>query len=727
MFFTFYRQLNSMDCGPTCLRMIAKYYGRHFNSTTIRSSAGFTKVGVSLLGLCETAEKMGFRCRALQINFEKLLKVPLPAVLHWNRNHFVVLIGLSNKRAKVADPSKGMISYSIKNFKDSWCTRNMQRSIGTVLILEPTQAFYENENENENKLNWNLPIKHLLRHKGKIVQVLSTLVISSLLQLIFPFLTQSLVDTGINTRNLQYVTIVLIAQLTLTFSSTIVSFIRNRIQLRVSNSLNISLLSDFWFKLTKLPVSYFDSHHTGDTLQRLGDNRQIQSFLTGPAIGSFFSIINFLISAIILIFYSLKLFLIFLIGTLLYFIWIHIFQRIRRNINYATFRISARENNATLQLIQGMQEIRLNNAERTKRWEWEEIQANIFKLNFKALNYNQWQTAGAIFINQGKEIFLTFFVAHMVINDQLTFGAMLAVQYLIGQLSGPVQEIVNLLQTSQDAKISLERLNEIHQLEDEEPIEKSSVKMLPKCKDIQFTNLSFKYPGAGNEPVLNNISLNIPEGKVTAIVGASGSGKTTLLKLLLRIYDQYEGELKIGESNMKVISPSFWRSQCGTVLQDGFIFNDTIIQNIAVGDLNVNYERLLYSCEMANIRSFIESLPGGFNTSLGVGGFGISQGQRQRLLIARAIYKNPQYLFFDEATNALDSSNEKIIINNLQDIFDNKTVIVVAHRLSTVKNADKIVVLHDGRVAEEGTHKHLLQLEGKYFELVKNQLELNIN
>ncbi|NLR81448.1 peptidase domain-containing ABC transporter [Chitinophaga eiseniae] len=724
MSFTFYRQLNSMDCGAACLRMVAKYYGKHFNSATIRANAGFTTQGVSMFGLSETAEMMGFRTRALQIDFKKLMLVPLPAILHWNNNHFVVLIELNEKKAKIADPNKGIITYNTSTFKESWCVKNVEAGVGTVLILEPTQAFYDHTDEIEVKRNWSIAVTHLSKHKKRIAQVLVTLLISSILQLIFPFFAQSLVDTGINTRNLQYVTIVLIAQLTLTFSATIISFIRNRIQLRISNVLNISLLSDFWVKLTRLPISYFDSQLTGDIIQRLSDNRQIQSFFTGPAIGSVFSVLNFFLSAIILVFYSTQLFLIFLTGTIFYFLWIYFFQKIRRKINYATFRIAAKENNATLQLIQGMQEIRLNNAEKTKRWEWEDIQAKLFKLNFRSLNYSQWQTAGALFINQSKEICITFLVANMVINGQLTFGAMLAIQYIIGQMNGPVQEIISFVQALQDAKISLERLNDVYRIQDEESIEKSLIKVLPKCKDIQFDNLSFKYPGAGNELVLNNISLHIPEGKITAIVGSSGSGKTTLLKLLLKVYDSYEGDLRVGESKLKNISHSYWRSQCGTVLQDGFIFNDTILNNIAVGNSVVNHKRLTYSCNMANIREFIDSLPKGFNTPLGIGGVGISQGQKQRILIARAIYKNPQYLFFDEATNSLDSNNEKAIINNLNDFFLDKTVIVIAHRLSTIRDADKIIVLHNGEIVEEGTHGELIELGGKYNELVRNQMEM---
>jgi len=732
--FPFYRQLNAMDCGPTCLRMVAKYYGKHYNTDGIREVAGYGKEGVSLLGISEASEKIGFRSRGVQLTFEQLTQdAPFPCILHWNQYHFVVLVNVKEKSLfrpdtsiTIADPAKGIITYTGKEFLQYWgsTTTAEGEQLGTALLLEPTQKFYEEKGETENKLSWNLIFQYLQQSRWQIIQIFIALLITSLLQLIFPFLTQSIVDTGINTRNLQYITIVLIAQLMLVFSRTIVDFIRSRLLLHVSTIINLSILSDFWIKLTRLPISYFDSHHTGDTLQRIGDNKQIQNFLTGNALNTLFSLVNFVIYSVVLAMYNVELFIIFCIGSILYFSWVQIFLRIRRKINYQTFHVSAKENSATLQLVQGMQEIRLNNAEQMKRWEWENIQASIAKLNFKNLTYSQFQQAGALLLNQGKDVVITFLVASLVIQGKLTFGAMLAVQYIIGQLSSPIEQFVGFAQSAQDAKISMERLNEIHQLKDEESIGTTYIHQLPENKTILFNNLSFTYPGAGNEPVLENINLEIPEGKTTAIVGVSGSGKTTLLKLLLKFYDHYNGEIKIGEINFKYISPLFWRKQCGAVLQDGYIFNDTIARNIAVGEETVNYPKLIDCCKMANILSFIESLPNGFNTMLGAEGVGTSQGQKQRLLIARSMYKTPRYLFFDEATNALDANNEKTIVENMQNFFKGRTVVIVAHRLSTVKNADKIIVLHKGIIAEEGTHQQLSALKGRYYELVKNQLEL---
>ena len=728
----FFKQLNAMDCGPTCLRMISKYYGKHYNIDRIREIAGYSKEGTSLLGISDAAEKIGFRTRGVQLTFDQLTKeAPLPCILHWDQYHFVVLNSTSKWNINsnvltIADPAKGIIKFTKDEFLRQWVSTLNEKGeqIGTALLLEPTAEFYKQAGEKENKLSWGLVFQYLQQSRWQIIQVFIALLITSLLQLIFPFLTQSIVDVGINTRNLQYITVVLIAQLMLIFSRTFVDFIRTRILLHISTIVNLSILSDFWIKLTRLPISYFDSHHTGDTIQRIGDHKQIQNFLTGSALNTLFSLFNFVVFAFILAQYNIQLFFVFAVGSIIYFAWVQIFLRIRRKINYQTFHISAKENNATLQLVQGMQEIKLHNAEKLKRWEWENIQAGIFKLNFRSLNYSQIQQAGALLINQGKDVFITFLVAGLVIDGKLTLGAMLAIQYIIGQLSSPIEQFVGFVQSAQDAKISMERLNEIHQLKDEENSEANFINQLPENKSIHFNNLSFTYPGAGNEPVLQNINLQIPEGKVTAIVGVSGSGKTTILKLLLKFYDYYNGDIKIGETNYRYISPSFWRKQCGAVLQEGYIFNDTIARNIAVGVELIDYENLIRCCKTSNILSFVESLPNGFNTQLGAEGVGMSQGQKQRLLIARAIYKDPQYLFFDEATNALDANNEKVIVENLQQFFQGRTVIVVAHRLSTVKNADKIIVLHKGTIVEEGTHHELCDLSGMYYELVKNQLEL---
>ncbi|MGC4099961.1 peptidase domain-containing ABC transporter [Ferruginibacter sp.] len=725
--FPFYKQHDTMDCGPSCLRMISKYYGRHFSLDNLRQKSGFSKEGVSLLGISEAAENIGYHTAGVKLNFEQLIKATkLPCIVHWGQDHFVVVTPSSTlKKIIIADPATGIIECSKESFLKKWSSnKNNSEQTGIALLLEPTAAFYKQEGDKDKKLGWSILLQQLTRHKKYIVQVFMGLGIGSLLQLVLPFLTQSIVDTGINTHNLQFIYIVLIAQFMLFFGRTVVEFIRSRILLFISTRINLSLLSFFWIKLMRLPLSFFDTKMTGDILQRIGDHRKIESFLTGSTLNVLFSCINLVMFSIVLLMYDWRIFFIFCIGSIIYFSWIKLFLKYRRNLNYKTFDLSAKENGITMQMIQGMQDIKLNNAEHLRRWEWENVQASIFNLSFKNLSLSQYQQAGALFINEGKNMLITFFVAKAVLDGQLTLGAMMAIQSIIGQLNSPIEQLISFVQQAQDARISLERLNEIHQLEEEEPAEKTFITHLPQDRSIHINDLSFTYAGAGNEPVLKNLDLVIPEGKVTAIVGMSGSGKTTLLKLLLQFYSGYKGSLKIGDSSLQHISPKYWRHNCGTVMQDGFIFSDTIAKNIAVSDEVTDHKKLLHACKVANILSFIESLPLGFQTKIGAEGNGISAGQRQRILIARAVYKNPEYLFFDEATNALDANNEKLIMEQLQEFFKGKTVVVVAHRLSTVKNADKIVVLDKGEIIEEGTHEQLARRKKNYFELVRNQLEM---
>lgn len=738
--FPHFQQHDAMDCGPTCLRMIAGYYGKKITLNSLRGISGLSKEGVSLLGIGEAAEKIGFRAMGVMIYYEQLFnEAPKPCILHWDQNHFVVLVKVKRSRFKgddiivIADPGKNsIIELSKSEFLQHWISSKENGSAtGTALLLEPTTQFYQQPGEKKSKIGFDTIRRYLWGHKKLFWQLAIGLVAGSMLQLIFPFLTQSIVDTGIATRNLSFITIILIAQLMLFFSRTVIEFIRSRILLFISTRINLSILSDFWIKLMKLPVSFFDIKMTGDIMQRLGDHHRIESFLTGTVLNTLFSILNLIVFSVVLLLYDYRIFLIYLVSTILYYGWVKIFLRFRRGLDYQSFAISSKANSETMQLIQGMQEIKLNNAEQLRRWKWERLQAAIFKLSFKRLSISQYQQAGTFFINEGKNIFITFIVAQAVVNGQLTLGAMLAIQYIIGQLNSPIEQLISFVQSAQDAKISLERLNEIHQLKDEEDpgltsteAEMQTMTLLPENKTIAFENISFTYAGAGNEPVLKNLHLQIPEGKTTAIVGMSGSGKTTILKLLLKFYDSYTGDLKIGNGNIKQVSPKFWRSQCGAVMQDGYIFNDSIAKNIAVSDEVPDYKRLVHAAQVANILSFIESMPLGFNTKIGAEGNGISAGQKQRILIARVVYKNPEYLFFDEATNALDANNERAIMENLQEFFKDKTVVVVAHRLSTVKNADNIIVLENGIICEEGSHDKLATLKGKYFELVKNQLEL---
>lgn len=732
MKFPLYKQLDAMDCGPTCLRIVAKYYGRSISLEYLRNKSQYGKAGVSMLGLSDAAEAIGLKSVGAKLSFEQLINdAPHPAIIHWDHYHFVVLTpGSTKNKLIIADPAKGLIKLNREEFLKHWIsTTEHETGKGTTLLLEATPTFKEmdftDEEQNvKTKIGWSYLFGYVREHKSYFFQIVLGLLLGSVLQLIFPYLTQSIVDTGINSRDINFIQIVLAAQLMLLFSQTVVEFIRSRILLHISTRINISLLSGFWAKLLKLPMQFFDSKHPGDIIQRIGDHHRIESFLTGTALNTIFSIVNLILFSFVLLSYSTSIFIIFTAGSLLYLFWIRFFLTYRRKLDYQRFTIASKENNATMQLVYGMQEIKLNNAENTYRWAWEGLQAGLFKLNFKSLSLTQYQQVGAFFINQGKNILITFIVANLVIEGKLTMGMMLAIQYIIGQLNSPIEQLIGFTQQAQDARISLERLNDIHVLDDEEPANKQLNHYLPQEQSISIKNLSFTYPGAGNEPVLKNINLIIPQGKVTAIVGMSGSGKSTLIKLLLRFYESYKGDIHLGSANLKIISPKFWRSVCGSVMQDSFIFNDNIQKNITVTNDKVDNERLVNACKTANILSFIESLPLGFYTKLGAEGNGISGGQKQRLAIARAVYKDPQFIFFDEATNSLDANNEKVILENLQQFFNGKTAIVVAHRLSTVKNADKIVVLENGEIVEEGTHAELTLIKGKYYELVKNQLEL---
>lgn len=726
MSFHFYKQHDAMDCGPTCIRMIAKHYGKTIGINNLRNQSQYCRHGVSLLGITNAAENTGFKTIAINISAYSLQQdAPLPCILHWNQNHFVVLYKAGKNKFTIADPAKGLIKLSKQEFLKSWAsTSHDGEQKGVALLLEPTPAFYEQENEKSKGIGWGLLSRYSLKYKAQIFQLFLGLLVGSLLMLIFPFLTQSIVDTGINTGNLHFIQLILLAQFALFFARTIVEFIRSRILLFVSTHINLAILSDFWIKLMRLPLNFFDTKQTGDILQRINDNRRIETFITGIALQTIFSVFNLVLFSFVLLSYNTTIFLIFATGSLLYFFWIRLFLKYRRTLDYKRFSVAGKENSMTMQLILGMQEIKLNNAEHLKRWEWEGLQASLFKLNFKSLSLSQYQQAGAFFINEGKNIFITYLVAVSVLNGQLTLGAMLAIQYIIGQLNSPVEQLIQFSQQAQDAKISLERLNEIHELDDEEPRDKTFNNHLAENPNIVFQNLNFTYPGAGNLAVLKSLNLIFPAGKVTAIVGMSGSGKTTMLKLIQKFYETYTGEIKIGDTNIKYISPHYWRSISGSVMQDGFIFSDSIEKNIAVGDESAEYTKLIHACKVANILSFIESMPLGFNTKIGAEGNGISAGQKQRILIARAVYKDPQFLLFDEATNALDANNEMVIMENLQEFFKGRTVIIVAHRLSTVKDADNIVVLQDGEIIEEGTHEALTGSKGKYYELVKNQLEL---
>ncbi len=729
--FPIYKQLDAMDCGPTCLRMIAKYYGKTYSLQSLRGRSYITNRGVSLMGISDAAESIGFRTKGFQLTWEQLRdEVPLPCIIHWRQCHFIVIYNIKGKRKnteqiQIADPAKGLITYNKDEFISGWYTTNKDcKNKGTVLLLEVTPVFYKNVDEHDDKLKFMYLLGYLRPYRKYLLQLVLGMFTGSIISLIFPLLTQSIVDYGISNSDLAFIVMVLVAQIVLTFGQTTNGFIRSWLMLHVTTRISISLISDFLIKLMRLPISFFDIKLIGDIMQRIGDHNRIQSFLTGSLISVIFAIVNLVIYAAIMATYHLGILGIFFSGSLLYIGWVLLFMKKRRELDYKRFQQGAANQSNIVQLISGMQEIKLNACEKQKRWEWERIQAKLFKISIKGMTLNQNQQIGATFLNQAKNVLISFLSAKAVITGDMTLGMMMAVQYIIGQLNAPIQQFIGFIQAAQDAKISLERLGEIHNKENEEELDDNKISSIPALKDISIRNLIFQYEGPHSEKVLKNITLTIPANKITAIVGTSGSGKTTLVKLLLGFYQPTKGEILLNGKRLHQYSPREWRKHCGVVMQEGFLFSDSISNNISIMDDFPNLEKIDKAVRTANIKDFIEGLPLGYETKIGIDGHGLSTGQKQRILIARSIYKNPYYLFFDEATNALDTKNENMIMEDLHNFFIGRTVVLVAHRLSTVKKADQIVVLEKGEIVEVGTHKQLVNKKGAYFKLVKDQLEL---
>ena len=730
MFFTVRMQNDSMQCGIACLQMVCKYFGREYSLDSLSKLCFASTEGVSLLGINEAANILGLHTTCARGATMMLGEVPLPCILHWNQNHFVVLYKIKKgKKFYVADPGKGLVTYNLEEFKKHWIsTSSNGEDKGIAMFLETTPTFFtykvEGEENIKEKRSFRFLFGYVKKYRKYFGQIVLGLVVGSVLQLVLPFLTQSIVDVGIKNQNIDFVWLILLGQLMLTISRTAIDFIRRWLLLHISLRINISLVSDFFIKLLKLPMSFFDTKLMGDLMQRMNDHSRVNNFLTQQTLNITFAMLTFVVFSVVLFFYNKLVFAIFLLGSILYGGWMTLFLKRRKVLDYELFEQQAINNNKTYEFITSMQEIKLQDCEQRRRWEWEDTQVDLFGVQMKSLKLQQTQEAGSIFINEVKNIIITVVAATAVIHGQMTLGMMLAVQYIIGQLNSPVEQLMNFFYSLQDVKISLERINEIHQMDDENGRVGLQTSIEDKSEGIDIKDVMFKYDPHALRKTIDDVNIHIPQGKVTAIVGASGSGKTTLIRLILGYYPVLDGKIAIGNTDINTLNKRWWRRQCGVVMQDGVLFSESIARNIAVDDGDIDKERLLKAAEIACIKDYVMALPLKFNTKIGRDGVGLSQGQKQRILIARAVYKNPDYIFLDEATNSLDANNERSIVENLDKFYKGKTVVIVAHRLSTVKNADQIVVIDHGKVVEIGNHESLTAKRGAYYNLVKNQLEL---
>ena len=723
MAFRVIRQRDSMQCGIAALSMVCRHYGTEYSLPFLEKYCQPTTDGVSMKGLRDAAEQLGLRCAVVRINAERFSECPLPAIVHWNQNHFVVLYKIKKGFYYIADPAKGRIKYSRDEFESHWASiKSTEGLSGIAMVVSPADNFGKVKEEKPDVKNGSVLFRQILQYKKQLFIILFGMLAGSVLQLILPFLTQQIVDSGIRNRDIGLIWLILLGELMIISGQTVADFVRRRFLLDISVKVNIKLVSVFFIKLLRLPMSYFDTKLMGDLMQRIGDHSRVQTFLTSQALAMIFSMLNFIVFGVILLIYSRTIFFVFIVGSVIYGLWITIFLSKRKMIDYDLFENQAKNQQTVFRFLTSIQEIKLQGCEKRRREEWEDTQNSLFNIQMRSLRLQQNQEAGSIFINEIKNILITVFAATGVIKGDISLGAMLAIQYIVGQLNSPVEQLMSFIYSLQDVKISLERINEIHQSRDEESYE--GLKSFDGSLSIHFEKVNFRYDHHSLKNTVEDISLDIPPGKTTAIVGTSGSGKTTLLKLILGYYKPLKGSLRLSGRSLDEYCLKWWREQCGVVMQESVLFSESIIRNIAVGDGDIEEERVMEAARIANIHEFIMTLPMKYDTKIGPDGYGLSQGQKQRILIARAVYKNPSFIILDEATNSLDTDNERTIVENLDSFFKGRTVMIVAHRLSTVKNADQIIVMSKGRIVETGNHVSLVNKRGAYYNLVKTQIEI---
>lgn len=716
-------QMDAKDCGPASLKMVAKYFGRYYSLQYLRDKCGITREGVSMLGISACAEEIGLHTQAVKCTIEDVVNlIPHPSIVFWNENHFIVVYKADKKYIWVADPQKGHLKYTHDEFKKGWYIQGSNK--GALLAVEPTSSFRMSDIEKKQERNSFYSIlRYFYPYKKYFLQVLFIMIVVTALQGILPFISKAVIDVGINSSDKKFINMILVGNVCILVSIMVFNIIRDWILMHITARVNIALISDYLTKLMKLPITFFENKLLGDILQRAQDHERIRSFIMNNSLSLIFSSLTFVVFSIILLIYNPIIFAIFSVGSILYVIWVLLFLNIRKKLDWQYFELISQNQSYWVETVSAMQDIKIYNYERQRRWKWEGIQARLYHLNKKVLTINNMQNLGAQFIDNIKNMWITFFCATAVISGDITYGIMISTQFIIGMLNGPLVQFINFVVSAQYAKISFLRMNEIRQLDDEEATQSTgTTDILPETKTITLKNVHFQY--SSNSPmILKNIHLTIPENKVTAIVGGSGSGKSTLLKLLVRLYSPTYGEVAIGGTNMKAINLRLWRSLCGVVMQDGKIFSDSIKNNIVLDDENIDISRLMQCCKIAQIQEEIEQMPRGFDTLIGERGRGLSGGQKQRLLIARALYRNPQYLFLDEATNSLDTINEQKIVQALNNAFENRTVVIIAHRLSTIRHADQIVVLNDGMIMEVGNHEQLMENKAFYYNLILSQNE----